>query len=80
MRLLAAFDHSNQHLQVQVIDYGKGVSFEKLESIHKLLESKDEHVLTATEASGLWFCKKVVEKNEGKIFLSSEGLCMGTTV
>ena len=80
MRLLAAFDHCNQHLQVQVIDYGKGVSTEKLETIHELLESKDEHVFSTTEASGLLFCKKVVEKNEGKIFLCSEGLCMGTTV
>ena len=53
---------------------------EKVEGMNKLLESKDQQAVSSSEASGLWFCRRVVEMNEGKIFLMSEGPNKGTTV
>ena len=80
VRLLAAFDHTSRQLQVQVVDQGRGMNGEKVEGMNKLLESKDQQAVSSSEASGLWFCRRVVEMNEGKIFLTSEGPNKGTTV
>ena len=81
VRLLAAFDYTSRQLQVQVIDQGRGISSERLEAINRLLESKGQQQdLSSSDVSGLWFCKTVVEMNEGQIFLMSEGANTGTIV
>lgn len=80
VRLLAAFDYTSRQLQVQVIDQGRGISSERLEAINRLLESKGQQDLSSSDVSGLWFCKRVVEMNEGQIFLMSEGANTGTIV
>ena len=52
-----------------------------MEAINRLLESKGQQQdLSSSDVSGLWFCKTVVEMNEGQIFLMSEGANTGTIV
>ena len=80
VRLLAAFDYTSRQLQVQVIDQGRGISSERLEAINRLLEGKGQQDLSSSDVSGLWFCKSVVELNEGQISLMSEGANTGTIV
>jgi signal transduction histidine kinase len=65
---------SNNHLEIAVEDNGVGISPRNLEKLF-LLDQKIQTVGTAKETGtglGLIICKEFVEKNNGKIWVTSK--------
>ena len=79
--ILAAYDYSNEILQVQISDSGKGIKENEMRQLFTLFGK-----LERTEDSnpdgigmGLTICQKIIQNCEGKIEVFSEGENKGTT-
>ncbi len=80
IKVLASYNYFDSMLIGNVVHCGRGLSESALNRLKEFLNQEGDGSQEDPDLLGLVLCKKIVEKYEGKLTVSSDGPRFGTTI